>query len=90
MKFEIRDAWHRHKLDRAYLNRMKPTMTGCPSCGRTDGLNYEIDATCNVRVDCKYRIKCDHCGYKPQEWCENIADAVLIFDMEAKNKATVI
>ena len=90
VKFEIRDAWHRHKLDRIYLNRMRPKMIGCPKCGSIDGLNYSIDATCNVRIDCKYRIKCDRCGYVQPGWYENIADAVLIFDIEARNKTTVI
>ena len=90
MKFPIREAFHRHKLDRKYLNSMKPKMVGCPMCGRKEELNYEINATCNVRIDCKYKIKCDHCGYEQPGWYENIADAILIFDMEAKNKIAVI
>ena len=86
MKFAIRDAWHRHKLDRKYLEAMRPKMVGCPVCGSRDGLNYEIDATCNLEITCKYRIKCEKCGYKPNEWSDNIADAILVFDMVARNK----
>ena len=90
MKFPIRDAWHRHRLDRAYLNKAIPYMVGCPVCGRKDGLNYVIDAKCNLEITCKYHIKCEKCGYEPKEWYEDIADAVLAFDMEAQNKITVI
>lgn len=90
MKFPIREAWHRHKLDRRYLNSMKPQMIGCPKCGSKEGLNYAIETECNVDIDCKYHIKCDACGYEPTEWYENIADAVLIFDMEARHNAGYI
>ena len=86
MKFAIKDALHRHKLDRRYLDAMKPKMVGCPVCGKKDGLNYTINANCNVDIDCKYKIKCDNCGFVQPEWCDSIADAVLIFDMEARNK----
>ena len=86
MKFPIREAWHRHRLDRSYLEAMRPSMYGCPKCGRRDGLNYEIDIDCNIDIDCRYKIKCENCGYEPEEWNENIADAVLIFDMEARNQ----
>ncbi len=90
MKFPIRDAFHRHRLDRAYLNKMKPEMIGCPKCGRVDSLNYAIQTECNLEIDCKYHIKCDACGYEPTEWYDSIADAVLVFDMEARHKADVI
>ena len=89
MFIPTKDVWHRHRLDRNYLNAMKPQMFGCPKCGRKDKLNFEIDPVWNFGIECKYKIKCDACGYHADEWQDNIADAVLVFDMDARNKAEI-
>ena len=86
MKFAIKDAFHRHKLDRRYLELMRSKMAECPVCGRKDGLNYTIDANCNIDITCRYKIKCENCGFIQSEWSDSIADAVLIYDMKARNK----
>ena len=90
MFIPTKDVWNRHKLDRRYLNAIRPQMVGCPKCGSRDGLNFEIDPVWNFGIECKYKIKCDACGYKPEEWQENIADAVLVFDMQARNMTDAI
>ena len=85
MKIPFRDTPHRWKLDRQYLDSKRQEMIGCPQCGRTDGLKCVFNASCNMEIICTYHIKCENCGYEPKEWYDNVADAVLIFDMEARN-----
>ena len=76
MKFEIRDAWHRHRLDRQYLNSVRSNLHGCPKCGKLDDLTYAISATCNLEITCYYHLKCKNFGYEPAEWYDNIHEAV--------------
>ncbi|MBQ6503235.1 MAG: hypothetical protein IJI57_04915 [Flexilinea sp.] len=89
MFIPTKDVWHRHRLDRNYLNAMRPRMFGCPKCGKKDGLNFEINPVWNFGIECTYHIKCDACGYEPTEWYDNIADAVLVFDTKARNNAEI-
>ena len=84
MKFPIRQAFHRHRLDRKYLESKRSTMAECPTCGRRDSLNFEIDAMCNIDIYCKYRIKCDSCGFRQPGWYEDIADAIYMYNLDAK------
>ena len=79
MKVAIRDFPHRLRLDRAYLERMKNNMNGCPICGLHDSLKVDIDPECHVSIYCNYRIVCTNCGYQQKEWYETVAEAISAF-----------
>lgn len=79
MKCPISEFPRRIRLDRAYLDRMRPQMHGCPVCGETDSLKVDFDPETNLSVYCNYRIVCTNCGYKPKKWHETVYDAVAAF-----------
>lgn len=76
MRFEIRDANKRLKLDANYLDVMKQRGLTCPKCKSGTGLKLRTKMDCHVFIYCDYKLECKNCGYEQENWFDSTADAV--------------
>ena len=76
MRFDIRDANKRTRLDRQYLENMKFKTNGCPKCGKYDYLKIKYDMDVNVSIYADYKIICTDCGYEQNDWYDTVVEAL--------------